>query len=255
MIGTTNPIIEALGDPPAPKIPGGEMKCSLCTQITPDSWATIGWVPGAGLDFTSLQIEWMRCANEECQQAFVRLSEMHSRAQGDELVTDMVTWFARPHGVTRAIDPLVEEPFRTDYLEAAAILDLSPRMSAVLARGILADLLERYTKLDDFNLSDRVDKFRADNTHPSNLRENIHHFREIANFGAHTQKNDQDQIIPVTRDGAEWMLNFLDRLFDYLIIGPAKDQKMRETWDENVAEAGRKPIPPLLDESVSENGS
>jgi hypothetical protein len=170
------------------------------------------------------------------------------------LPAEQVTWLARPHGATRAIDPLVPEPFRTDYLEANAILDLSPRMSAVLARSILADLLERYVGLNDFNLNDRVDKFRADKTHPSTLRENVHHFREIANFGAHTQKNDQDQIISVNRDGAAWMLDFLDRLFDYLIMSPAKDQKMREAWDENLAEAGRKPIPPLSDESVAEDG-
>jgi len=122
-------------------------------------------------------------------------------------------------------------------------------MSAVLSRGILADLLEEYAKLTDFKLSDRVDKFRANPKYSSSLRENIDHFREIGNFGAHTLKNDQDQIIPVSREEAEWMLDFLDRLFNDLIVGPARDRAMRETWDKNLADAGRKPIPPLSDDA------
>ena len=120
-------------------------------------------------------------------------------------------------------------------------------MSAVLSRSILADLLEQYGGFTDFNLSKRVDAFRAESSNPTNLRENMHHFREIADFGAHTQKNDQNQIIPVDREGAEWMLDFLDRLFDYYIVAPQKDRLMREQWDKKLADAGRKPIKPPKD--------
>jgi hypothetical protein len=39
------------------------MKCLLCNQFTPDAWESVGMVPGSGRDFTSLTVEWMRCAN------------------------------------------------------------------------------------------------------------------------------------------------------------------------------------------------
>jgi hypothetical protein len=248
-----------------PGSPGGEMECPTCGYNTTDEWQRLivqsGFHPGVKTEYQLeapqqlVELDWMRCRKEGCGELVIRVHEGHSLAAETERGIERFfqqtdTYFARPRFVIRHLAEEVAEPFRTDYLEAGAILDLSPRMSAVLSRRILADLLEQCLKLDDFNLSDRVDKFRADTKHPSDLRENIHHFREIANFGAHTMKNDQDQIIPVDRSGAEWMLGFLDRLFDYLIVGPAKDQKMREAWDANLADAGRKSIPPL-----PENGS
>src|SRR5207248_5686118 len=114
----------------------------------------------------------------------------------------------------------------------------------VLARSILADLLEAYADLDNFNLSKRITAFREDSTRPSGLREGMHHFREIADFGAHTQRSDQDQILPVGREDAEWMLRFLERAFDYFIVAPAKDRALTERWDQNLQDAGRDPIEP-----------
>lgn len=141
----------------------------------------------------------------------------------------------------------VPEELRRDYNAAAAILDASPSMSAVMSRSVLADLLETYCKYDDFSLATRIEKFRADTSQGLVLRDNMQHFREIADFGAHTQKNDQDVIIPVNHADAEWMLGFLDRCFEHLIIAPEKDRFMRETWDKNIADAGRNAIPPVED--------
>lgn len=55
----------------------------------------------------------------------------------------------------------------------------------------------------------RADEFSTEIAHPSQLRENLHHFREIANFGAHTQKDDQAEILEVDRGEAEWKLDLL----------------------------------------------
>jgi hypothetical protein len=134
----------------------------------------------------------MYCANDECKQLVIRVHEdflvRGVSVEFDEMRTQ--TWFARPRFALRSIDPLVPEPFRTDYREAAAILDPSPRMSAVLSRRLLADLLKTYAGLDDFGLNARIEKFRRDSKHPSGLREGMQHFREIGDFGAHTQKAD-----------------------------------------------------------------
>jgi hypothetical protein len=87
------------------------------------------------------------------------------------------------------------------------------------------------------------------------LRENLHHFREVADFGAHTQKDDQQAAnIDVGREEAEWTLDVLDRLFDYFIATPAQDRKMREAMDERIKSAGRKPIEPLPLDDPSETG-
>jgi len=237
------------------------MQCPVCTQFTPDSWTSLmrimrigyqeslpveppeGMVGAVG---SSVSLDFMWCANPECKQLVVRVHESlnlppHAVADPEMLTR---TWIARPRSATRPIDPLVPEPFRTDYLEAASILDASPRMSAVLSRRVLADVLEKYASLNQFSLNERVEKFSKDTRHPSELRENLHHLREIADFGAHTQKDDQAKIINVDRDEAEWTLKLLDRLFDHFIVAPEKDRKMRASMDAKLKAAGRKPIKP-----------
>jgi hypothetical protein len=191
-------------------------------------------------------LDYMYCANDECRQLVIRAHEsFHLPLSAFKNPEDQKrTWLARPQGSTRSIDPLVPEPFRTDYLEAARLLPISPRMSAVMSRRVLADLLEKYDGQTQFNLSDRVEKFANNPAHPSGLRGNLDHFREVANFGAHTQTDDQAEIIDVDQGEAEWMLDLLDRLFDYFIVTPEKDRGMRASMDEKIQRAGRKPISP-----------
>jgi Domain of unknown function (DUF4145) len=250
---------------------GGEMKCPTCGENTPDAWERLKVKSGSHpipavteLDVPGpdeslgrerripdawVVIDWMVCANWKCGELVMRMHETRPLSkeanEAGEIDTETLSWTIRPRFGTRSLPPEVQDPYRTDYLEAVAVLAVSPRLSAVLSRSILADLLLGYRGYDEFGLAARIDRFRADESHPSALRESIHHFREIADFGAHTMKNDQDQVIPVAHDDAEWMLDFLDRLFDYLIVGPEKDRAMRERWDSRIADAGRKPIEPL----------
>jgi Domain of unknown function (DUF4145) len=250
---------------------GGDMRCPVCNQNTPDSWrhllvdaegggTTHGLrvnppsprvPPEVGLDYivsTEVSLDYMYCANDECKQLVIRVHERDTLPPSPDRETSKKTWLARPRSTGRALDPLVPEKFRKDYGEAAAILDMSPRMSGVLSRRILADLLEDYAKLDQFSLNARIKAFIADTSHTSRLRENLHHLREIGDFGAHTQKNDQAEIVDVGRDEAEWTLDILDGLFDYFIIAPERDRQMRDTMDERLKAAGRKAIEPLPDD-------
>jgi len=75
--------------------------------------------------------------------------------------------------------------------------------------------------LSQFRLEDRVDAFIEDAARPREIRENLHYFREIANFGAHTQKDDQQEIIDVTEQEAEWTLDILDSLSSTSLSRPS----------------------------------
>ncbi|MGD0205311.1 MAG: DUF4145 domain-containing protein [Dehalococcoidia bacterium] len=140
------------------------------------------------------------------------------------------------------------ERFRRDFLEAAAILEVSPRMSAVLSRRILADLLEEYAGRDEFRLGSKLKAFSNDTQYLLTVRKNSQYLNEIADFGAHTQKDDQAQIIDVDRDEAEWTLAFIERLFNLFIIEPAYDEAMRASIEEKSKEARRAELPRLPDE-------
>ena len=241
---------------------GLEVRCPVCGEHSAAAWKRIGFqgslsVEGFGMSVArttrsvedQLSLEWMHCANEKCGEVVVLLTENWGRV-GPDFAVQATSWIVWPRlgEVRRHVDDAVPESFGSDYQEAAVLLDVSPRMSAVMSRRILADLLENYAGLTQFNLEKRIDAFIADTSHPRQLRENLHHFREGANFGAHTQKDDQAEVIDISREEAEWMLDLLDRLFEYFIVTPRRDQAMRDAIDVRIKEAGRKEIKPLSED-------
>jgi Domain of unknown function (DUF4145) len=258
------------------------MKCPTCGENTPDAWERLAANLEGAANETEMAIrarlggssvfemgapgephphrihlDRMHCANPECEQLVVRGHDTYTTyAEGVPSETTE-TWLVHPRHASRPVDPLVLEKapdLATDYAEAVAVLGISHRMSAVLARSILADLLERYAGLTDYGLADRVNKFIADDHRPSDLRQHLHYLREIADFGAHTQKNDQFERIKIDQDEAEWTLTIIERLFDHFIIAPATAERLRQGMDAKLEAAGRKPIKRLpLEEDGEES--
>ena len=242
------------------------MKCPVCTQHSPPDWQTYQTRMATGLmeslrsgnpdnALDQVSVAWMRCSNEECQQLIIRVTERSvGFGGGGGPIVRGEEWLARPRfGETeRAIDPRVENPYRRDYLEATALLEISPRMSAVLARRIVGDLLKDYAGKKQWKLTARIRSFIEEENHPSSLTTNLDHLREIADFGAHTQEVEQESetgemetvIIDADREDAEWTLDLVDRLFDHLIVTPARDEEMKQKWDSNIKKTGRKELRP-----------
>jgi hypothetical protein len=205
-------------------------------------------------------IQWLRCQNTECNEIVVQAT----RVEGGE----SEAWFAVPkRKALPSLNQLVTDPLRKDYLEAWTILDDSPRMSAVLSRRVLADLLDRYARLKQYVLAQKIDEFIKDTRHPLWIRENLHYLREMGDFGAHSQEQKNAPpgiaatdppaipavtptqidpiIIDVDKSEAEWTLRIVADLFDYFIVAPQRDKQIRATFDKKMADANRKPIKPL----------
>jgi hypothetical protein len=158
----------------------------------------------------------------------------------------MASWIVYPIRAT-SIETVVPAQYLEDYQEAESLLDISPRMSAVMTRRLLSDVLAEHAGIKHSRLTQQVKEFVEDPHHPASIRESLHYLRELGDFGAHTQKSDEEEIIDVTRQQAQWALSVLRRLFEYLIVEPAEDRQMRDELDEAGREAGRTPIPPLVD--------
>lgn len=251
------------------------MQCSVCSEHTPDAWAPLAayeypenddrpFPLNRGAEQTEelivslergvddiYRLEWMRCARTECRQITVRVRlERRMIADSGWGTGKETQWLAVPQFArARPISDLVPETMARLYREASMILDISPSASAVLSRRVLADLLKQCAECNEYGLADRIHSFREDREHPKGIRDNLHHFREAANLGAHTEtdKDDQAEIIEVDREEAEWTLDILDRLFDYFIVTPARDAEMQKRIEAKGDRAGRKPIAPLDD--------
>jgi hypothetical protein len=256
------------------------MICPFCSGATPATWnvystnqdelgrAIQHWNPqlnssvpakdGGPAAMVIVTVQWARCQNEACHECIIQITRRVTSQTSPPRVSSE-TWFALPkHKAPPATDlSLVPDSMRTDFLEAYAILQDSPRMSAVLSRRILADLLKKYDGSNNFSTTARIDRFINNTHHPSRIRENLHHLREIADFGAHTQTdqgaessrpadvNWEDVVINASPEEAEWTLKVVGDLFDYFVIAPERDKKLREAFDKKIEAAGRKKIEPL----------
>jgi hypothetical protein len=175
----------------------------------------------------TVQLFWMQCPNVACSEILVLVRRFtHNMISAPVREENLEVHFAVPKRRShRALDPIVPQELIRDYLEASLILEDSPRMSAVLSRRILADLLRTFGNRTEHNLNSQINEFIKDLEHPQKIKENLHYLREIADFGAHTQIDQSNgEIVNVGYEEAEFTLAVIDGLFDYFIVGPQKEK-------------------------------
>jgi hypothetical protein len=195
-----------------------------------------------------VQLYWAICP--KCRELMVKIHKAvayatkgASREHVAKLPTVETDWLALPQRKTvPLISSLIPDGMARDYREAYLILEDCPRMSGVLARRIVADLLEKYAGITEYTLAKAIDKFIADTKHPSRHRGNLHYLREIGDFSAHTKTDQKGNIIEISAEEAEWTLRVVSGLFDYFIVAPATDDAIRSRIDQKLKEANRKPI-------------
>jgi hypothetical protein len=200
-------------------------------------------------DYTSLSValRWMQCPNGSCRQVLVTVhrAEREAAVRRSPMIENVEEWFAVPRKRSpRPIDQRVPLNFKRDYIEASLILEDSHRMSGVLSRRILSDLLKKYAGRHEKTLDAQINKFINDPAHVApTVKDNLHYLREIGNFGAHTQ-NDlvTGEIVEASTEEAEWALSVIDGLFDYFIVEPERNKERRASFAEKIKNTGRKPI-------------
>ena len=193
---------------------------------------------------------WLECL--ECHHILIRFTQIRRQPARDKLPKDFEilgeeSWLVIPRHSSRPVHAEVSKavPYLAQlYQEAASILDESPRACAILARRVMTDLLKKYAGRSEHGLTDRINKFDKDTSYPSTLRDNLLQYgREIGDFAAHTQEDDQANIVDVGPAEAEWTLDLVERLFEYFIISPARDAEIKAKMDKKIqAIPTRKPL-------------
>ena len=238
------------------------VRCPYCGELTPSRWYPLYTMtetdlnPRQGIKLPDtndplrgvmIEVYWTECVNDECGQIIVRIRHGFYNPQIDpdgRRSEGVDEWWAVPRkGAQRRIDPLVQGHLRRTYLEATTILDGSPRMSAVLSRSLLADLLKQYAGRSERDLGERIRNFLEDDKHPTHVKKNLNRLREMGNFGAHTQIDQATgEVIDVDGIEAEFALDVIDGLFNYFIVAPETSEQIGIAFDRKVEKAGRKPI-------------
>lgn len=131
----------------------------------------------------------------------------------------------------------------SEYDEACRALSVSPKASAALSRRCLQHVLRTYSKVKPGNLSDEIEEFCSMPGIPSAIVDAIDAVRNIGNFAAHPVKSTAAaEVLPVEPGEAEWSLDVLEALFDFLFVQPARLEKKRATLNAKLKEAGKKPM-------------
>jgi hypothetical protein len=119
--------------------------------------------------------------------------------------------------------------YREDLQEAEAVLAISPKASAALTRRLLQALLTEECKIKNSNLSMQIEVFVNDVKVPVHISKSIDAIRNIGNFSAHPLKEtNTGEIVNVEPGEAEWSIEVIKSMFDYLFIQPRRIEKKRD---------------------------
>ena len=151
---------------------------------------------------------------------------------------------AFPRSIQRDPPPVqVPEEFTKDYLEAALIINDSPKASAAISRRLLQHLLREKAQANQRNLVDAIQHVIDEGSIPSHISESLHTLREIGNFAAHpTKSTNTAEVIEVEPGEAEWCLDVIDALYDHYFVVPDKARQAKEAINAKRKEAGFQPI-------------
>lgn len=140
----------------------------------------------------------------ECQKTSIHL-ESHFKSNGFSFS------FSYPPFGTKSIPDYVPDAIRVDYQEAVAIVELSPKASAALARRCLQGMIRDFWSIKAKSLFEEIAALKENI--PVSQWLAIDAVRKIGNIGAHMEK-DVNLIVNVEPDEARVLLKLIELLVD-----------------------------------------
>ena len=161
-------------------------------------------------------------------------------SEEDELLIDYDEFTVYPNPADSELPEEIPETYKADYVEAKAVLEISPKASAAISRRLLQNLLQDKVQIKDPNLSKQIDSFLDLPNVPSHLSKSVDAIRNIGNFAAHPNKETRTgEIVNVEPGEADWLLEVLLSLFDFLFIQPKRIEKRRNELNEKLRSMGK----------------
>lgn len=228
------------------------MKCPHCqVSIHPDfekTHLTHKSNPNFGIGRGGRSLHWaishMVCPS--CHKAIFSLTG----ASGSNSVAEFSKTVYPQAGVRPPAPPEVPPEIADDFNEASTVFVDSPKASAALSRRCLQSVL-RYLGYKQHNLANAIQAALDATIFPLSLSENLDAIRGIGNFAAHPIKGtNAAAIASVEPEEAEWNLDVLEELLDFVYVQPAKSKVRREKLNEKLAAHGK---PPLAEAKVLGN--
>ena len=141
---------------------------------------------------------------------------------------------------TRPVEKEVPELYESDFKEAASVKSISPKASAAISRRLLQQLLREEIGVKKSSLSKEIDEFIEKKETPSYLADAVDAIRNIGNFAAHPLKDtNTGEILDVEEGEAEWLLEVIESLFDFVFVQPIRLEKRKSQLNEKLSSLGK----------------
>ncbi len=150
----------------------------------------------------------------------------------------------RPKIANRPPVPVeVPKDFSSDYTEACLVLADSPKASAALSRRSLQHIIREKIGVKKKDLFQEIQEVLDKGMLPTDLLESIDSIRNVGNFAAHPIKSQSTgEIVEVEPHEAEWNLDVLEMLFEFLFVRPEAIKKKRDALNSKLTDAGKNPM-------------
>jgi hypothetical protein len=221
---------------------GNSMKCPFCLQYFIEDSKTYHLQKDVDGD-------WGIIADTcpACRKVILRLTQGLTQIQLGGIpvfVPTKETSMFRPKAPNRApLPPQVPKEFSEDYQEACLVLVDSPKASAALSRRCLQNIIREKLGIKKRNLADEIQEVLDKKYFPSYISESLDAVRNNGNFGAHSIKSTSTgEICPVEPGEAEWNLDVIESLFDFLFVQPDIIQKKKEDLNKKLIDARKTPM-------------
>ena len=182
--------------------------------------AYLGKLPDA------FELRVMKCPAEDCGKIVITLDHiMNIQEANKEKIIDNNNLHHQimPVCITRNFPDYVPTNIIEDYREAAAVLDLSPKASAVLSRRCIDELITDHFKVTQGTLYDKINSLEKQLS--SKMIAALNSLRSIGNAGAHL-KMSSDIIVDVSKEEAQAFLWFIEYIIDEWYVEDHEKEKM-----------------------------
>ena len=134
----------------------------------------------------------------------------------------------------------VPTEYANDYKEACLVLEDSPKASAALSRRCIQSIIRLHLGIKRKDLNQEIQEVIDNKLFPSDILESIDAIRNIGNFAAHPIKsNSTGEILEVEPNEADWNLDVLEMVFDFLFVRPAIVKKKKDALNAKLKDSGK----------------
>lgn len=165
-------------------------------------------------DSMPLRIELTKCPN--CGKVSVGLASLYG-------AKEKVPPYSFPPAKAINLPEYIPAAIRSDYLEAIAIVDLSPKASATLARRCLQGMIHDFWKIKEKNLNAEISTLKG--KIPAAQWSAIDALRRIGNIGAHMESNI-NLLIDVEPDESQKLIKLIELLIDKWYIARHDEEEL-----------------------------